>query len=82
MLNDKRIIAVIPARGGSKTVPGKNIRLLNGKPLIGWAIEVAQSVAEIDRVIVSTDDSAIRAVALQYGAEVYARPAPSQLTKL
>lgn len=76
MLNDKRIIAVIPARGGSKTVPGKNIKFLDGKPLIEWSIEVAHSVAEIDRVIVSTDDSAIRAVALQCGAEVYARPAP------
>ncbi len=74
MLSEKRIIAVIPARGGSKTVPGKNIKFLDGKPLIAWSIEVARSVVEIDRVIVSTDDTAIKSVALQYGAEVYARP--------
>lgn len=74
MINDKRIIAVIPARGGSKTVPGKNIKPLDGKPLIAWSIEVGRSIDEIDRVIVSTDDNMIRAVALEYGAEVYIRP--------
>lgn len=75
MYSGKRIVAVIPARGGSKTVRGKNIRLLAGKPLIAWSIEAAKSVDEIDRVVVSTDDDDIRRMALKLGAEVYHRPA-------
>jgi CMP-N,N'-diacetyllegionaminic acid synthase len=74
MLNGQRVIAVIPARGGSKSVPGKNIRPLQGKPLLAWSISVAQEVSEIDRIIVSTDDAEIAAVARTHGAEVYARP--------
>jgi N-acylneuraminate cytidylyltransferase len=75
MLNGKRVIAVIPARGGSKSVPGKNIRLLGGKPLLAWSIEVARQVREIDRIIVSTDDPQIASVGKAHGAEVYTRPA-------
>jgi CMP-N,N'-diacetyllegionaminic acid synthase len=75
MLNGKRVIAVVPARGGSKSVPGKNIRLLGGKPLLAWSIDVARQVGEIDRTIVSTDDAQIASVGRKYGAEVYARPA-------
>ena len=75
MIDGERVIAVIPARGGSKAVPGKNIAPLDGKPLLVWSIEVAQSVDLIDRVIVSTDDAAIAAVASDHGAEVYHRPA-------
>ena len=74
MLNGKRVIAVIPARGGSKSVPGKNIRSLGGKPLLAWSIDVARQVSEIDRIIVSTDDTQIASVGRIYGAEVYARP--------
>jgi N-acylneuraminate cytidylyltransferase len=74
MVNGERVIAVIPARGGSKSVPGKNIRDLGGKPLLAWSIEVAQQVTEIDRIIVSTDDMAIGSIALARGAEVYPRP--------
>jgi len=74
MLNEQRVIAVIPARGGSKSVPGKNIRPLGGKPLLAWSIEVAKQVEEIDRVIVSTDHPEIAAVGRAHGAEVYARP--------
>jgi CMP-N,N'-diacetyllegionaminic acid synthase len=74
MLNGKTVVAVIPARGGSKSVPGKNIRSLGGKPLLAWSIEVAQQVSEIDRIIVSTDDIQIASVGRTYGAEVYARP--------
>ena len=74
MLNGKRVIAVIPARGGSKSVPGKNIRSLGGKPLLAWSIEVARQVSEIDRIIVSTDDAQIASVGRAYGAEVYDRP--------
>ena len=73
MISGNRVIAVVPARGGSKSVPGKNIRPLAGKPLIGWTIEVAQAVEEIDRVIVSTDDDHIAEVAQRFGAEVYPR---------
>jgi N-acylneuraminate cytidylyltransferase len=68
-------VAFIFARGGSKGLPGKNIRPLAGKPLIAWSIEQARSVSRIDRVIVSTDSDEIAAVALQYGAEVpFIRP--------
>lgn len=69
------MIAVVPARGGSKSVPGKNILPLAGKPLIAWSIEVARAVEEVDRIIVSTDDEEIAKVAERFGAEVYRRPA-------
>jgi N-acylneuraminate cytidylyltransferase len=75
MIQGKRVIAVIPARGGSKSVPKKNIKLLAGKPLIAWSIETARGTAEIDRVIVSTDDEKIGSAAKEYSAEVYKRPA-------
>ena len=75
MYKGQRVIAVIPARGGSKTIPRKNVRPLGGRPLIAWSIELAKRVGEIDRVIVTTDDEEIRSVAIAYGAEVYRRPA-------
>lgn len=75
MLNDKRILAIIPARGGSKGVPKKNIRLLNEKPLIGWTIEAAQKSAYIDKLILSTDCEEIAEVARQFNLEVpFLRP--------
>jgi len=68
-------VAIIFARGGSKGLPGKNIRLLGGKPLIAWSIEQALSIKRIVRVIVSTDSEEIAEVARQYGAEVpFIRP--------
>lgn len=68
--------AFIFARGGSKGVPRKNIRLFCGKPLIAWSIEQAQAVSRVDRVIVSTDSEEIAAVAKNFGAEVpFLRPA-------
>lgn len=71
-----KIVAFIFARGGSKGLPGKNIRPFGGKPLIGWSIEHALAVKWIERVIVSTDSDEIAAVARQYGAEVpFIRPA-------
>lgn len=71
-----RILAVITARGGSKRVPGKNVRLLGGRPLIEWSIEVAKNNADISDVLVSTDASAIAEVALGAGAMVpWLRPA-------
>ena len=69
------MIAIIPARGGSKGLPGKNIKLLCGKPLIAHSIECASGAKQIDRVIVSTDDPKIADVARQFGAEVpFLRP--------
>ena len=68
-------LAVIPARGGSKGLPGKNIRPLLGKPLIAWSIEAAQSALSIDRMLVSTDSEEIAEVARQFGADVLSRPA-------
>jgi CMP-N,N'-diacetyllegionaminic acid synthase len=70
-----RVFAIIPARGGSKSVPGKNIKSLGGRPLIAWSIEAARAVPEVDRIIVSTDSAEIRDVAIQHGAEVYNRTA-------
>lgn len=75
MYNQKKILAVIPARGGSKGLPGKNIRPLLGKPLIAWTIEQALNSKFIDRLIVSTDDEQIAEISKKYGAEVpFLRP--------
>ena len=63
-------LAVIPARGGSKRIPRKNIKPFCGKPMIAWSIEAALASGCFDRVIVSTDDEEIAAVAREYGAEV------------
>ena len=69
------VTAIIFARGGSKGLPGKNIRPLNGKPLIAWSIEQALSVKQINNVIVSTDSEDIAKVARYYGAQVpFIRP--------
>ncbi|WP_018145938.1 pseudaminic acid cytidylyltransferase [Thioalkalivibrio sp. AKL6] len=69
-------VAIIPARGGSKRIPRKNIRSFCGKPMIAWSIEAARASGCFDRVIVSTDDSEIAAVAEEHGAEVpFRRPA-------
>ena len=68
-------LCVISARGGSKGVPGKNIRPLLGKPLIAWSIEQAQSCALIDHVVVSTDNEEIAKISKEYNAEVpFKRP--------
>ncbi|WP_322522122.1 pseudaminic acid cytidylyltransferase [Guyparkeria halophila] len=69
-------LAVIPARGGSKRIPRKNIRDFGGKPMIAWSIEAAHQSGRFDRVIVSTDDPELAEVARTYGAEVpFFRPA-------
>ena len=71
-----KYLAVIPARGGSKGLPGKNTRLLAGKPLIAWSIEQAIETSRIACVHVSTDDPEIAGVARAHGADVpYLRPA-------
>lgn len=63
-------LAVIPARGGSKRIAGKNIRLFNGVPMIAWSIRAAQAAGCFARIVVSTDDEAIAAVARAEGADV------------
>ena len=75
MFQNKKILAIIPARGGSKGVPRKNIRLAGGKPLISWIIEAAQKSVYIDRLIISSDDDEIIQVAQKCGCEVpFIRP--------
>jgi len=68
------VIAVIPARGGSKGLPRKNVRLLGGKPLIVWSIEAALGSRHVARTCVSTEDAEIAQVAREAGAEVVMRP--------
>ena len=63
-------LAVIPARGGSKRIPRKNIKSFGGKPMITWSIEAAQKTGIFDRIIVSTDDAEIASIARDYGVEV------------
>lgn len=75
MIRKSGIVAIIPARGGSKGIPRKNVKLLCGKPLIAYTIEAALSSKCIGRVVVSTEDKEIAEVAGEYGAEVIARPA-------
>ncbi|UED75578.1 cytidylyltransferase domain-containing protein [Brevibacillus sp. DP1.3A] len=75
MIDNKTVLAIIPARGGSKGVPRKNIRELAGKPLIAWTIEAAKKSKHIDRLVVSTDDEEIAEVARKWGCEVpFIRP--------
>lgn len=70
-----RSLCVIPARGGSKRVPGKNIRSFCGKPIIAWSIEAARKAACFERIIVSTDNDDIAQVSVEWGAEVpFVRP--------
>lgn len=76
MIHEMKPLCLIPARGGSKRLPGKNIRLLAGKPLIAYTIEAARASGVFDCVCVSTDDEEIASVALEYGAEIpFMRPA-------
>lgn len=75
MIKGKKILALIPARGGSKGIPRKNIKDLAGKPLIAYTIEAAKECVDIDYIMVSTDSREIAEVAERYGAEVpFLRP--------
>ncbi len=75
MIAGKRVLGLITARGGSKGLPGKNIRPLCGKPLIAWTIDAARAAKTLDAVVVSTDSEDIAAVARAHGAEVpFLRP--------
>lgn len=70
----KKIVAIITARGGSKGLPRKNVLDLNGKPLIAWTIESALASTIFSKVIVSTDDTEIKEISLEFGTEVIDRP--------
>jgi len=75
MIDNKKILAIIPARGGSKRLPRKNILNLSGKPLVAWTIEAALNSKYVDRVVVSTDDEEISYISKKYGADVpFVRP--------
>ena len=75
MINDNTILAIIPARGGSKEIPRKNIKPLADKPLIAWTIEEAKKSIYIDRLILSSEDEEIIKIAREYGCEVpFVRP--------
>ncbi|MEA3494002.1 MAG: acylneuraminate cytidylyltransferase family protein, partial [Candidatus Margulisiibacteriota bacterium] len=69
------ILGIIPARGGSKGIPRKNIKMIAGKPLIVWTIEAAKRSKLMDRFVVSTEDPEIAKIAREHGAEVVIRPA-------
>ena len=73
MFNNNMILVVIPARGGSKGIPRKNLRLLNNKPLISYAIETAKASQYVDDVVVTTEDSQIALIAEKFGASVVRR---------
>lgn len=76
MIDGKRVLAIVPARKGSKGLPLKNIRPLAGKPLLAWPIAAARASAYVDRVIISTDDQEFADLAVAHGAEApFLRPA-------
>jgi len=74
IMEKPKILCVIPARGGSKGVPRKNIRMINGKPLLSYALSAALESGVIERVVVSTEDKEIAEIARNFGAEVIDRP--------
>jgi len=75
MIEGRTVLAVIPARGGSKGFPGKNIADLGGKPLVAWSIEAAQASKCVDRIVVSSDSEDILDVSRRFGADVpFVRP--------
>jgi len=75
MHKNKRILAIIPARGGSKGIPNKNIMAISGKPLIAYTIEAGKKSKYIDEIMVSTDSEDIKGIAHQYGAKIpFLRP--------
>ena len=76
MSAQEKVLAISPARAGSKGLPGKNLRLLDGRPLVAWPVATALGAASVDRVIISTDDVAIAEAARAAGADVpFMRPA-------
>ncbi len=74
MYNNETFLAIIPARGGSKRLPRKNVLELNGKPLIAWSINAGLKCKYIDMVVVSSEDKEILKISKEYGAEIIVRP--------
>jgi CMP-N,N'-diacetyllegionaminic acid synthase len=75
VIGGRQVLAVIPARGGSKGLPGKNLLKVNGRPLIAWSVDAAQAASHIDRVVLSSEDEAIINAARECGCEVpFIRP--------
>ena len=74
MYKDKSFLAIIPARGGSKRLPRKNILDLNGKPMIAYSIEAGLKSKYIDKVVVTSDDNEILNISEKYGADIISRP--------
>ena len=75
MIGRRRVLGVIPARGGSKGLPGKNMLPINGRPLLAWSVDAAQAACHIDRVVLSSEDEAIIGAARAYGCDVpFIRP--------
>jgi CMP-N,N'-diacetyllegionaminic acid synthase len=76
MIGTRKVLALIPARGGSKGLPGKNILQVAGRPLLAWSVDAARAARCVDRVVLSSDDEVIMAAARACGCEVpYRRPA-------
>jgi len=74
LINDKTVLAIIPARGGSKRLPRKNVLPFAGKPLIVWTIEAGLKSRYIDKVIVTSDDDEIQKISLEAGSKIIKRP--------
>ena len=74
MIGNNKVVVIIPARGGSKGIPKKNIKLLNGKPLIQYSIDIAKKSKYVDSVVVSTDCDEIEKISLELGSQVVKRP--------
>ena len=70
MINNKKVVAIIPARGGSKRLPKKNIKKFLGYPLLSWTIRAAQESKFIDKIILSSEDESILKIARSYGSEI------------
>lgn len=70
MINEHKVLAIIPARGGSKGILKKNIKVLNGKPLIQYTIDIAKEVPDISKIIISTDDNDIIDLSISLGVDV------------
>lgn len=75
MIGDRRVLGIIPARAGSQGLPGKNMRALAGRPMVGWTLAAGLASTTIDRLVVSTDDEAVAELARSMGVAVLARPA-------
>jgi N-acylneuraminate cytidylyltransferase len=74
MIDGKRVLGLVPARAGSQGLPGKNMRPLAGRPMIGWTLAAGQSSVTIDRLVVTTDDEAVIGLAGELGIETLRRP--------